>query len=264
MRIKLRSSIRLFMLILISGMALSLFLANRQERASSLPQQKTDLEQQKAEIDRERRNRAALPQVDYTAAQLETERQSEFRKARAKRHNRRSVPFADMRGDTTEITRVEDSFVPLRTLPVEESQVVVVGKITNAKGYLSEDNSGAYSEYSVQVTEVLKGAAKLSGSQIIAERFGAKVVLPKGRTILVWDTDKGIPETGHHYVLFLKYDPEGDDYSIITGYELINGRVTPLDRPEPYAIFDGNEEAAFLDLVRSSIKSVSSNAENRG
>src|SRR5437016_3816531 len=123
MRIKPRYSIRLFMLILIAGMVLFILLANRQERASSLPQQKTDLERQKAEIDRERRNRAALPQVDYTAAQLGAERQSEFRKARAKGHNIRGVPFADMREDTTEMTRVEDSFVPLRTLPVEESQV---------------------------------------------------------------------------------------------------------------------------------------------
>jgi hypothetical protein len=254
MHIKARSSVRLLMLFIIAVMAAFILLANRQERASSLPHQKTGQARQKAEIDKFLHNKATLPQVDYTSAESKIEIQSEFRKARSKRHNAGGVPLANMRENITEITREEDSFVPLPALPIQESDVVVVGTVTDAKGYLSEDKSGAYSEYSVNVSEVLKGAAKLSSSQIIAERFGAKVVLPNGRTILVWNTNNGTPETKHRYVLFLKYNPEGDDYLIITGYELINNRVKALDRPETFAIFEGNEETAFLDLVRSSVK----------
>ena len=144
--------------------------------------------------------------------------------------------------------------MPLPALPVAESDAVLVGTIKDSRGYLTEDKAGAYSEYSVEVTETLKGPARLTGSQIIADRIGARVILPKGRTILYWDPQKGTPEIGHRYVLFLKYDPDGDDYPIITGYELINGHATPLDRDQTFAIFDGNEETAFFDLVRSRVK----------
>jgi hypothetical protein len=242
------------MLIIIAVMAVFISLANRQERASSLPQQKTALERRQSDIEKFIRNKSALPQVDYAAAESQMQTQSEVRKARAKRYNAGGTALANERETTTEITGEEETLVPLPALPVEQSNVVVAGTITDAKGYLSEDKSGAYSEYSVNVTEVFKGAAKLTGSQIIAERLGAKVVLPKGRTILYWDTSHGTPEIGHRYVLFLKYDPKGDDYLIITGYELINGRVRSLDRDETFTAFDDNEETAFLDLVRSSAK----------
>jgi len=55
-------------------------------------------------------------------------------------------------------------------------------------------------------------------------------------------------------VLFLKYIPEGEDYFIVTAYDLRNGRVMSIDRLPRCEFFDGNEETAFLDLVRSSIK----------
>ncbi len=130
----------------------------------------------------------------------------------------------------------------------------MVGTITDARGYVTEDKSAAYSEFSVNIAEVIKGAAKLAGSQITAERFGGKIVMPQGRTILYWDANRGLPETGHRYVLFLKYSPEGEDYLIITAYDLRNGRVVSIDRLPQCAFFDSNEESAFLDLVRSSIK----------
>ena len=253
MPIQIRYSLRLLLLITIAVAVVFITLANRQERASSLSRQQMSPERQKV-VDRFLRNKLALPEVGYTAAESRIETQSKLRKARAKRYRTGDVPFAKGREDTVEITSTEDTLEPFITLPVAQSDAVVVGTIKDAKGFLSEDKAGAYSEYLVDVTETLKGRAKLTGSQIIADRIGARVILPKGRTILYWDPDKGTPEIGHRYVLFLKYDPAGEDYPIITGYELINGRVTPLDRAEPYAVFDGNEETAFLDLVRSSIK----------
>ena len=254
MPIQIRYSLRLLLLITIAIAVVFITLANRQERASSLSRQQTDREGKQVVIDRFLRNKVALPDVDYTAAESRVEAQSKLRKVRAKRYNGRWTPFAKQREDTVEITAIEESLVSLPALPVAESDAVVVGTIKDARGYLSEDKSGAFSEYAVEVTEALKAPANLTGSQIIADRIGARVILPKGRTILYWDPQKGTPEVGHRYVLFLNYHPEGDDYSILTGYELINGHATPLDRDQTFAIFDSNEETAFLDLVRSRVK----------
>jgi hypothetical protein len=40
---------------------------------------------------------------------------------------------------------------------------------------------------------------------------------------------KPMPHVGREYVIFLKYDVEAKDYPIITGYELKDGKVIPLD-----------------------------------
>jgi len=254
MHIQLRSSIRLLLLIAIAVMIMLIFLANRRERASSLPQQNNALERQKADMGKFKRNREALPQVNYISTESRVEPDSALRQARGERNNIGGVPLINMRESITEIARDKDSFLPPPALPGEESDLVIVGIVSSAKGYLSEDKSGAYSEYSLTVSEVLKGKVKLVGSQITAERFGAKVILPGGRVVVVWNTNNGVPQVGHRYVLFLRHDREGEDYPIITGYELVNGRVNSLDREETFTVFDGDEETAFLDLVRSSLK----------
>jgi hypothetical protein len=118
-----------------------------------------------------------------------------------------------------------------------------------------EDKSAAYSEYAVNVIESLKGGVKLKGRSIIAEREGAKVVLSDGRRYSYSVLNQGTPQKGHRYMLFLKDIPERKDYFVLTGYELLNGRVTPLDSISgKYESFDGAEENAFIEIVRLSAK----------
>jgi hypothetical protein len=248
-----KTSVRLFTCTIILMMALIILFANRQERASALSSRQKNQEQQKAEIEKVERSRAALPRADYHTIEPQDPASRRIRKARDKRYPA-IEPFENMPEDALEWDRVtREPFEP-KGLPVAESDLVALGRITDAKGYVTENKSAAYSEYTAEIVEVFKGKADLVGKQIITERFGAKVVLPSGRTILVWDADRGTPEVGHRYVLFLKYSPEGEDYPIITGYELVNGHVNSLDREETFTVFDGDEETAFLDLVRSSIK----------
>jgi hypothetical protein len=246
-------STRLLTLIVIAAMAVFILLASRQEQAASQSRQKIEQERLKVESEKVTRNKAALPRAEYAAQEPPDPSLRQVRKARDKRYSA-ITPFENMREDVTELPRVTHETLEIPGLPIEQSDLVVVGTITSTKGYVTENKSAAYSEYSVNVSEVFKGAAKLAGSQITAERFGAKVILPNGRTILVWDAYSGTPEINHRYVLFLKYSPEGQDYLIVTAYDLRSGRVMSIDRLPQCAFFDGNEETAFLDLVRSSIK----------
>ena len=244
---------RLLTLIIIAAMAVFILLANRQEQAASQSRQKLEQERLKGDIEKVKRSKAALPQAEYAAPEPQDLAVRQLRKARDKQY-RRGVSFENLREDVTEISLGSHDLLDVPGLPVEQSDLVVVGTVTDAKGYVTENKSAAYSEYSINITEVIKGMASLIGSQVTAERPGAKVILPSGRTILVWDAYRGTPEVNHRYVLFLKYSPEGKDYVITMAYDLRNGRVMSIDRLSQCAFFDGNEETAFLDLVRSSVK----------
>src|ERR1041385_2125991 len=43
----------------------------------------------------------------------------------------------------------------LPALPIRESETVLIGAVTDAKAFMSDDDTGVYSEFTVQVEEVL-------------------------------------------------------------------------------------------------------------
>ena len=54
--------------------------------------------------------------------------------------------------------------------------------------------------------------------------------------------------TGQTYILFLKRNRTGQDYSLITAYSISDGVVHPLDygHPGKFTPFDGMSEGSFL------------------
>jgi len=246
---------RLSAFIIITLMTVLIVLASRQQHSPSHADQENTHTNQKAKAERMMRDREMLPKVDYQTFESQDEIPRQIRKAKNIRYNAWNRPVEDYEEDT-EITKLYCSWAApeIESFPAKESSVIVIGTVIDAKGFLSEDRSAAYSEYKVNVTDVLKGADKLANRKIIAEREGAKVILPTGRVITYWVMKQGTPQIGHRYVLFLKNTPEGD-YFILTGYELAKGRVSPLDSISgKYEFFDGNEETAFIELVRSTIQ----------
>jgi hypothetical protein len=162
-------------------------------------------------------------------------------------------------------------------LPAAQSDAIVVGEVTNAEAFLSEDKTAIYSEFTVLIGEVLKGcspAPPVFGSSIIAERGGGKVRLPSGKVIENLFRGKPMPGIGRRYVFFLKYNEEGQDFSIITGYELRRGRVIPLDglledgtpvkQLAAHQQYNGVDEIAFLNQVRQAINASTNVLEGGG
>jgi hypothetical protein len=251
MRIKITLLARISFSIVLATMTMLIVFASRQEHTLS---NQNNQARQKVREERLTRDREMLPEVDYRTFESQDETPRQIRKAKNIRYNAWSKPFEDYE-ENTEKTRLYCSWAAseVESFPAKESSVIIIGTVSAAKGYLSEDRSAAYSEYKVNVTTVLKGAEKLNNSQIIVEREGAKIVLPTGRKITYWVMKQGTPQVGHRYLLFLKNTPEGD-YFVLTGYELVKGQVSPLDSISgKYEFFDGNEETAFIDIVRSSV-----------
>lgn len=154
----------------------------------------------------------------------------------------------------------------LPALPVSQSDEILVGQINGAHAFVSDDKTTVYSEYDVSVVDVLKVSGRealAAGSSIVASREGGAIRFSSGRVRQLRVIGQGVPRVGAQYVLFLKGEPDGDDYVIVTGYELRGGQVFPLDSasiPEvgagvklPFDSYAGVEENIFFDRLRNAI-----------
>lgn len=151
--------------------------------------------------------------------------------------------------------------VGLPALPVAKSDLVVIGEVVAAEALLSESKEWVYSEFTIRVDEVLKNASNVTpsqGSAITADRDGGGVRFPSGRVTIQYTVGQGMPRVGRRYTLFLTGDNEGQDFHILTAYELRGGRVIPVDDPaggtHPIAVkYKGVDEESFLSDLRSAV-----------
>ena len=153
-------------------------------------------------------------------------------------------------------------FIP--ALPVEQSNAIVIGKVTERRAVLMDDKFGIYSEFSIKISEILKD--DLSGffiDQVITtSRPGGAVRFPSGKIQEYTISLQGYPQQDKSYVLFLKRDEFGD-YSIVTGYEVSGSVVQPLDgkrnlpKNEPdlqFGIYRGVSLESFRSALQKALQ----------
>ncbi|MEK6283407.1 MAG: hypothetical protein AABN95_23895 [Acidobacteriota bacterium] len=175
---------------------------------------------------------------------------SEERKKKSKKYNSRHTPVITESLD--QISMTSDWELRLPALPVAKSAAVIIGEVTDAQAHLSEDETRVYSEFIVRVDEVLKSDGQVQlDSSVAVERFGGRVRFPSGKVMVAATDHQDLPHVGKRYVLFLIHEFVGDeDYTILTGYELRDGRVFPLDKPgrgHPILAYKGVSEASLLN-----------------
>ncbi len=179
---------------------------------------------------------------------------------RRKKYNNRYAPKISEALDR--IYSTSDWYVDLPALPLAESDSVVVGEVTQAEAQLSEDETNIYSEFTIQVSDVLKNTDSSlleAGKAVVVERSGGRVRLPSGKVIVARTDKQDLPQTGKRYVLFLIKDKEGD-FSILTGYELRDEKVFPLDnlRPgHPITSYAGTNQVAFFTDLNKALANLS-------
>jgi hypothetical protein len=118
------------------------------------------------------------------------------RRARGEKRNKSHWGVhPDSVSDST--VRVDSVDLSLPALPINESQAVIIGKISDAKAYLSNDKTDVYSVFVVLIEEILKHPGKLTvGSAVEAEREGGRVKFPSGRTHLYKVSEQDMPRAG--------------------------------------------------------------------
>lgn len=205
-----------------------------------------------------------VPVVKYGAeedSKVGDAKKAARRKAVNLRHNGQGIVRDTDTGGRPVITFSHwDAGLP--SLPVGQSDLIVIGRVTGAQAHLSTDQTGVYSEFTVNVSNVLKNSASAPvapGELIVAEREGGRVEFPESNRVTWFATaGMGLPGLGSDYVFFLTSNEQ--QYTILTAYELQGGRVHPLDgqnapggRSWAGNVYEGADAQQFLRQVQDAV-----------
>jgi hypothetical protein len=204
----------------------------------------------------EKDEKGKMPIAIYSASLPTDPTERTLRLTRNSRYDKRHTTAMDVAPpDTAGQSIISEWYLYVPALPTAESDAVVLGKVVDEKGYLSNDRTGAYSEFTILVKKIFKDGRRslTTGGSLVAEREGANVKLPDVRIIPYQIAYQGMPQIDKDYVLFLKYNEQGDDYQVLTGYELRKGYVFPLDEADHFNAFKKSNEETFLNAVRDAV-----------
>jgi hypothetical protein len=202
-----------------------------------------------------------FPATDYAVTAQADPKERAKRDAKGKKYNR-SETAIDPHLVTVSDIYYWDAGMP--SLPVDQSDAVIIGEVTAAEAHLSSDKTGIYSEFTIQIGQILKNDLQtplaFPGS-VVAERTGGRVRFPSGQVSLMYVSNLGMPQVGKRYVLFLTHNfpyqvRRDEDYRILTGYELLDGCVVPLDS-SGVVNFDahrGHQERIFVGELQAAIQ----------
>lgn len=191
----------------------------------------------------------------------------EARKLKSQKYDK----YPDLDRDITEDNTVVSTahwFDNIKSpLPISESEIVVLGKVATTEAYLSQNKRSVYSEVKIEIEKVFKNSCndKLEDEKYLrAEREGGIVVFPSGKKIWLLVSGQRMPKVGSRYLFFLTHEFPSfgyrkQDLFLLTGYELKDGRVFPLDNPyggtSPITTFyKGKDESVLLNDLQKLIE----------
>jgi hypothetical protein len=204
-------------------------------------------------------DKTSFPLIDYSTASEKGKSgnasDQHKRTVRGKKYDKSDLRVhPDDPAEDTVITDVMDPNLP--ALPVDQSTVILVGDVMSAEAYLSNNQSGIYSEFTIQAVEILKNRSTESlviNCSIDAEREGGRVRFPSGKIHWYGVNKQNLPLINHRYVLFLKRDMPEEAFHIVTAYELRGNKVYSLDELSQFRAHEGQDQADFMRSLQSRI-----------
>ncbi len=252
-----KPSVWLFFIIsCVSGLILLTALRIHSQDSVPNQQQQKEKVRQAQEVDT-----SQFPVADHVATEPADSKERAKRQAKGKKYNRRETAV------DPQLITVSDRYSwdpSISSLPANHSDAVIIGAVTGAEAHLSSDKTGVYSEFTIQICQILKNdiqnPLQFPGS-VVVEREGGRIRFPSGQVTLMYVSNLGMPRVGRKYVLFLTHNfpyqvRRDQDYRILTGYELVDGRIVPLER-SGVVDFDahrGKDEQTFLAELLVAIK----------
>lgn len=148
--------------------------------------------------------------------------------------------------------------------PVIKSSHVVIGEIKQATAFLSNHRNIVYSEFNLEITEVLgqkNDKRILPEHEISLVRLGGKVRFESGKILNIGIEGNPLPKVGKRYLMFLGYEKDADVFSIKVAYQIENGEIVPFDgrrlsgeyisQYRSLQQYNGMKEAEFVAAVRA-------------
>lgn len=195
---------------------------------------------------------AELPITDYDAPEPADKAKREKRRSKGRKYDKADFPVDPSLGENIQV-ETSHWFYGLPALPTAQSEVVLIGDVVSADAFLSQDKSGVYSEYGVRVSEVLKtdDPTISSNCTVEVERRGGRVRLPSGKIQKYVVLNQGALRVGQRYALFLRRNQQ--DLQVVTGYELRQNTVKPIDSVTLFERYKNADVQSFLDTLRRAI-----------
>lgn len=211
-----------------------------------------------------------LPVAEYDAQESPDPEKREKRRAKSKKYDDAPGYKIDPTYKFThQAIRSDWELGLLSPLPAAQSSAIIVGRVAGLQAFLSNDRNNVYSEFTVQVEEVIKNSEVepiSAGDAIAVERLGGRVRTPSGHVQSYTVSGQGTPELGRRYVFFLGHNPRETGFgrsvspgetsrNVLTAYELRAGKVLPLDYAggRDFNSYAGENEAAFLNQIRRAV-----------
>lgn len=202
-----------------------------------------------------------LPVVDFDSPEPADPEARSKRRAKSNRYDRYGAQEIQEAPHISERVWSSAWADNLPAIPIKESDLIVVGIVTNAEAHLSNDKTAIYSDFNLAIDEVLKGRKNQDPPAISIERFGGAVRFRGGSVLTYRTLAQGMPEVGQKYLFFLKRAGEDSDFRIVTGYKIEATTVTPLDgsiveegtRQYVFDHYQGYYASVFLQEVRQMI-----------
>ena len=215
-------------------------------REQSTPGKSVAAKSQKRKIDIDQ-----FPTADFSSPQPTDKK----RKDRGNKRDKSDWAVSpDAVSDSTVTVDAVDLSLP--ALPVEQAAAVVIGTVTGAQAFLSNDKTGVYSSFGVSVDEILKNPGNLAvGNLIEVEREGGRVRFPSGRVHLCLISEQDMPHVGSRYVFFLSKTDYNSVFQIITGYEIRGDSIYALDELPQTRMREGSPASAFLQELKTKLNS---------
>lgn len=213
--------------------------------------------QTKREVERYLERRATFPVVDYDEPEPSDPVKRAAAGERQKRRNTLRVVATTPHPEDSEISLIGEGGVELEAVPVDKSDVIVVGNVVSGEAHMSGNKKNVVSEFVVQVEKVCKPVAPTTpaaGSSITVERFGGNVRYPNGQTVLYRWSGSSMPKVGGRYILFLESISQSNDYTILTGYDLDKKEVYPLDTFPEFEAYRATGDVRVLERTCGSLR----------
>ena len=181
-----------------------------------------------------------------------------------KYNNKNSQPIGEL---SEQIYVINEWDVGLPALPVSRSAAVILGKVTHSEVFLSEDLTSIYSEFTIDVDQVIKNDKKAPlkpGDSITTQRLGGRVRLFSGKVVVSQVNHQDLPHVGRSYILFLTHEfPIGgaldEDLFILTGYEIRDNQILPLDKTVPGHPISTYKDKSKDDFITDLLSAMAAN-----
>lgn len=193
-----------------------------------------------------------LPTVDF--GNLRSVEPSTERRIKNLRYNTSSAArkIREDRNDT-EVRYMHPRFDKLPAVPLPMSDLVLIGTVTEASAFVSDDESNVYSEFFVTPREILflkPPLQFLPSDKIFVSREGGNVRFSSRRILTYSAKGQGSLKPKGTYILFLEKTELERDFTLITAYQILNNAVYPVDVGEKFDIYRNLPISEFLSRLK--------------